>query len=113
MRYLRLQHWLNETKPDLVVYEEVRAHKGATAAQVYGGIIGVIGAFCESRDIPYTAIPVGTIKKHATGKGNSNKAAMIDAAKAKWGDTVTAHDQADALWILDCHLAMMSDPSAA
>jgi hypothetical protein len=36
----------------------------------------------ELRGVPYEGVPVGTIKRHATGKGNANKQAMIDAARA-------------------------------
>ena len=30
-------------------------------------------AWCEHHQIPYQGVPVGTIKKHATGKGNAGK----------------------------------------
>ncbi len=113
MRFLRLAHWLHETKADLIVYEEVARHRGTAAAHVYGGIVGQIGVYCEQRGVPYTAIPVGTIKKHATGKGNADKSAMLHAAKVRWGDRVESHDQADALHILDCYLATMGQPQEA
>ena len=37
----------------------------------------------EFRGIPYDVVPVGTIKHHATGKGNAPKQAMIDAARTR------------------------------
>jgi hypothetical protein len=53
-------------------------------------------------DIQYQGVPVGTVKKHATGKGNSNKDAMVEAARSKWPDIDIKDDnQADALWIWD------------
>jgi Holliday junction resolvasome RuvABC endonuclease subunit len=42
---------------------------------------------------------VGTIKKHATGKGNASKEEMIAAARAK-GFNPTDDNQADALMLL-------------
>ena len=85
-------------------YEEVRGHRGTDAAHIYGGIIAVIAAFCEERSIPYRGIPVGTIKKRATGKGNASKAQMIESAQERWGDTIKSDDQADALWLLQVGL---------
>ena len=106
MRFMRLQGYLNKIGVvDAVYYELVRCHLGTDAAHIYGGILGVLTAWCESWEpepIPYKGIPVGTIKKHATGKGNAKKPAMTEAAQAKWPEQgVRGHDQADALWVLD------------
>ena len=104
MRFVKLRRYLQEytiTKIDLLVYEEVRGHKGVDAAQVYGGIVAIITELCELQNIPYQGVPVGTIKKFATGKGNSNKEVMLAAARAKWPEIDIVDDnQADALWIL-------------
>ena len=106
MRFLRLRRLLGEalaTKPDLVVYEEVRRHLGTDAAHVYGGIVAVISSECESREIPYTAIPVATVKKLATGKGNADKEKMVAAAQARWpGWEFEDDNEADARWIAEC-----------
>ena len=42
---------------------------------------------------------MGTIKKHATGKGNAGKAEVISAMRAK-GHPVTDDNEADALALL-------------
>lgn len=109
MRYLRFRNWLCEVlatvRPDCVFYEEVRRHMSTDAAHVYGGFMAQLTAICEERKIPYESIPVGTIKKHATGKGNANKDQMVEAAKRRWPDRAICDDnEADALWILDCGL---------
>jgi len=107
MRYLRFANYLDEMLKChadggcAVFYEEVRRHAGTDAAHVYGGIIAVIGASCEDLALPYMGIPVGTIKKRATGKGNANKQAMIEAACRYFGE-VTDDNQADALHLLQC-----------
>ena len=49
--------------------------------------------------MPYQGVPVGSIKKHATGKGNADKAAMIDAARAR-GFSPADDNEADAIAIL-------------
>jgi Holliday junction resolvasome RuvABC endonuclease subunit len=93
--------------PQLVAYEEVHRHAGTAAAHVYGGLLMTLQAWCEPRMIPFTGIPVGTVKKRATGKGNAKKQAMIDAAKQHFsiergdkGDLTD--DEADALWVAIC-----------
>lgn len=104
MRYVRLEHYIRQISPGMIYYEEVRRHKGTDAAQIYGGIVAVIQTFCESgtdRKIPYAGIPVGTIKKWATTKGNAGKPAMIEAAADRFGYTGTDDNTADALWLLD------------
>ena len=104
MRYLRFQNWLSEMDRLVgpiatIFYEEVRRHAGTDAAHVFGGLMAVLTAWAELRGVPYQGVPVGTIKKHATGKGNANKAAMIDAARAK-GFSPADDNEADAIAIL-------------
>lgn len=99
MRYLRFQKYLAEALPvDIVGFEEVRRHLGTDAAHIYGGIVGTLSALCEEKSIPYEGIPVGTIKKAVTGKGNSGKELVTAAAKKLFPDQQIADDnQADAL----------------
>lgn len=108
MRYLRFRRWLDEVGPAHDVaeihFEEVRRHAGTDAAHVYGGLLGTLTAWCEERSIPYSGVPVGAIKKAATGKGNADKAAMIAAANAR-GYPVTDDNEADALAILHMVIA--------
>jgi len=104
MRFLRLRNHLEAEFSDIevLVYEEVRSHLGVDAAHIYGGIQAVITSYCEERSIPYEGIPVGTIKKHATGKGNAGKPAMLEAAKFKWPDYQFEDDnEVDARFIAD------------
>ena len=104
-RFIRLRGHLVELLDSLsndctLAYEEVRRHMGVDAAHVYGAIVGHLQELCEVRGVPYTRIPVGTVKKHATGKGNADKTAMLLAAATRWGSWPIADDnEADALWI--------------
>jgi crossover junction endodeoxyribonuclease RuvC len=104
MAFLRFRHWLDELAKtsggiDVVYFEEVRAHAGTLAAQVYGGFLAHLSAWCESQNVPYQGVPVATIKKHATGKGNADKQAVITAMRAK-GFNPQDDNEADALAIL-------------
>ena len=80
-------------------FEEVRRHAGVDAAHAYGGFMGHLTAWCESHNIPYQGVPVGTIKKHATGKGNAGKDEMILAVRQR-GHSPGDDNEADALAIL-------------
>lgn len=104
MRFLRFKRWLTEIKQsadgiDAVYFEEVRRHLGVDAAHAYGGFMAHLTAWCEHHQIPYQGIPVGTIKKHATGKGNASKDEMIAAAR-QLGHSPADDNEADALALL-------------
>ena len=103
MRFLRFKRWLAEmtgNNPlEAIYFEEVRRHRGVDAAHAYGGFMAVLTAWCESRAIPYQGVPVGTIKKAFTGKGNADKAAMIEEAGRR-GYQVADDNEADAIALL-------------
>lgn len=104
MRYLRFAHWLDEIRTltsglDAVYFEEVRRHRGVDAAHAYGGFLGHLSAWCEHHRIPYQGIPVGTIKKFATGRGNARKGEMVHAVRG-WGHAPVDDNEADALALL-------------
>ena len=115
MRYLRFHRWLTEIAApveslvtlDQVVFEEVRRHAGVDAAHAYGGFMAQLTSFCEQHGVPYEGIPVGTIKKHATGRGNANKGLMIAAMKGL-GYNPIDDNEADALALL--HWAIDKTP---
>ena len=101
MRFLRFSRWLEQMLDpiDAVYFEEVRAHRGTDAAHVYGGLLAHLTSLCEAHNKPYSGIPVGTIKKYWTGKGNASKDEMISAATLK-GFAPVDDNEADALAIL-------------
>lgn len=105
MRFLRFRRWLNEVAAghgpfEQIVFEEVRNHKGVDAAHVYGGLMGVLTAWCEENQVPYEAIPVGTIKRHWSGKGNCGKDDMILASRRRGLDPED-DNEADAQALFD------------
>lgn len=113
MRFLKFEKWLNEIpRPTQVVFEEVRRHAATDAAHVYGGLMAIVTKFCEQHGIPYQGVPVGTIKRAWTGKGNSKKDVMIAEAKKRGYKSVDDDNEADALallhyWLEEC---MVSKP---
>lgn len=104
MRNLRFKRWLTDLKATTdgigaVYFEEVRRHAGVDAAHAYGGFLATLTAWCEHHQIPYSGVPVGTIKRHATGKGNAGKELVIAAMRAL-GHEPRDDNEADALALL-------------
>ena len=104
MRYVRFRAWLDQLAKDAgplsaIHFEEVRRHVGTDAAHLYGGFLATLTAWCEQRDIAYQGAPVGTIKRFITGKGNADKAAVINAVRAR-GFSPADDNEADAIAIL-------------
>jgi hypothetical protein len=104
MRFLRFHGWLGELKQSVgglerIVFEEVRSHAGTDAAHIFGGWLAILSAWSEQHGVPYQGVPVGTIKRFATGKGNANKASMIAAIEAR-GFRPADDNEADAIALL-------------
>jgi hypothetical protein len=104
MRYLRFTNWLTEIDQlagpvAAIWFEEVRRHAGTDASHIYGGLMATLTAWAELRGMPYEGVPVGTIKRHATAKGNADKATMIAAIRAR-GFNPKDDNEADAIALL-------------
>lgn len=108
MRLLRLTAKLVELLGwpgiDVVVFEAARhAAPGMQGALiVQAEMQGQVKAWCEAQKIQYRGYSPSEVKKHATGKGNAGKPAVVNAAKIKWPNVNIEDDNhADALWLLD------------
>lgn len=104
MVWVRLRTWLRsmheEHGPiDRVYYEEVRGHKGTDAAHYYGGFLALTTGWCENHEIPYLGVPVQSIKKFATGRGNASKD-QVRTAMLERGYEPADDNQADALALM-------------
>jgi hypothetical protein len=104
MRYVRFRSWLDRLAieralPAAVYFEEVRRHVATDAAHIYGGFLAGLTAWCEELGLPYQGVPVGTIKRFATGKGNADKSAVIAAVRAR-GFQPADDNEGDAIAIL-------------
>lgn len=104
MRFLRMKQWLTQMLAlqdalEAVYFEEVRRHVSTDSSHIYGGFMGILTSWCEQRSIPYSGVPVGTIKRAVTGKGNSDKKAMVEWAQGA-GYHPKDDNEADALALL-------------
>jgi Holliday junction resolvasome RuvABC endonuclease subunit len=108
MRFLRFKRWLTESSSQRrhrrLHFEEVRRHVSTDAATPTAASWATLTAWCEHHQIPYQGVPVGTIKKHATGKGNAGKDEMIASVRAR-GHTPVDDNEADALALLHWAIA--------
>lgn len=108
MRYVRFLDNLKKLpRPDRIAFEEVRSHKrsgqrseNVGAAQVYGGYLAILAQWCEKENIPFEGVPVGVIKKRATGKGNANKEKVIQATTELSKKDIYDDNEADAFWLM-------------
>lgn len=95
---------LNSTVPiTAVYYEAVERHVGTIAAHVYGGLRATLLTWCLDVGAQYEGVPVGTIKKFWTGKGNAKKDVMIERALGL-GHEVDNDNEADAIALLSWSL---------
>jgi len=104
MRLLRFEDWLRDmiwlVKPDIIAYEAPHI-RWARAAQSLQEMVAVIQLYCERNKIKkYGPVEPSGVKKFATGKGNANKAMMLEEARRRFGEHIADQNQADALLIL-------------
>jgi hypothetical protein len=110
MRFLRFNRWLQELVdraaglPVLVIYEQTvgRTHfTSGSQLEVAYGFATRVQEFCATRGIDHTPLSPSSLKKFATGKGNSKKPAMLAAARQQLGYQREDDNEADALWLLE------------
>lgn len=116
-RWLKFRAFLNEQRIaggeiHAVYYEDVKQHAGTLAAHVYGGFLACLEMWCAANNVPLRPVGVGVVKKHWTGKGNADKLAMVETARAK-GFRPKDNNEADALAILSLARQLEQIPEAA
>ena len=104
-RWLKFNAWLGERARlagdiHAIYYELVLRHTAVQAAHVYGGFEAHLQAWADRNRIRLVGVPVPVIKKSATGKGNADKTAMVQAMASR-GYRVVDDNHADALALLE------------
>lgn len=103
-KLLRFRYLLDEIcklhKVSVIGYEKPGG-RHYRALILHSKLVGEVEKYCEENRIEYKGYSATDIKKFATGKGNSGKPAMIQAAKDRLGYTGDDDNEADALWILE------------
>src|SRR5262245_37629262 len=113
MRYIRFRRWLSdvlctpESGVDMIVYEAPH-HRGGHATEVSVGFATRVLEACAAESLEHASVHSATLKKWVTGRGNADKASMIDAALVKgWVRGALRYDdnEVDALCLLHYALA--------
>lgn len=97
--FRRICNLIDDVNPELVCYEEPVAR--GNAAKVLNRQMGVIILACEVCAVAHYPVNPGTLKKHATGKGNATKEEMAEALWGKRRDYFDDHNAVDAHWLAD------------
>ncbi len=110
VRYLKLRRRLGDVldkypQLELVAVEQAH-HRGGAATEYAVGIVTHVQSWCAEVGLEHVAIHSSRAKRFATGRGNADKAAMVEAACARWpGWTPESDDEADARWIAEAAAA--------
>ena len=94
---LWLSDMVTERDPAMLVFE-MPIQRGPGSRTGFG-LATVIELTAARRGLFVGEINLATLKKHATGNGRADKAAMVEAARAR-GWTPETDDEADALLLL-------------
>lgn len=104
LMFLRFRKWLasmmnfGSGPVSLIAYE--RAHyRGGAATEICVGLQTRAQEIAAEHGIPSAPVSTTTLKKFATGKGNANKAAMMNAARRCLGRDPIDDNEADAVLI--------------
>lgn len=92
--YKHLTFQVVNNEVNYVIYEEAAFQRG-NAIPIYHGLIGILKSVCMFSNVPFKGIPVGTIKKSFTGKGNCGKQEIMDKCD-ELGITYDDDNSADA-----------------
>lgn len=100
-RPVKLMAFLDKMKPAAVGFEgrdfsmasmSKFDRTGMKASEVSASLRTAVGIWCSEHDVPCYGIPIGTIKKRATGKGNASKVDMIEACNREFGTSFDTSD---------------------
>lgn len=105
VRFMMFRQWLDDMRRtyqlETIYFEEVRGHVATIAAQVYGGFLATLMAWCEEHQIPYLGVHTGIWKKSLTGMGNSKKHVVQACVTERLRlEAPPKHDEADAIGVL-------------
>ena len=100
--FLLLRQFLSLANPSVIFYEDVKftppaeylsstaevVARVASASELLSSLRAVALLWAEDHNVPFLGIPIGTIKRIATGSGRANKAAVIRACNSQFGTTL-------------------------
>lgn len=128
MRYLRFTRWLSEmirdpmptslslgldgnrinrdgVRVDVIAFERPSFFRSQAAGEVIHGFLTHMQGIAAHFKVETLPVQTAALKRHATGKGNAKKPAMVAAAAKRWDRSAMwvesqPEDEADALCVL-------------
>ncbi|OPY03522.1 MAG: hypothetical protein A4E60_00187 [Syntrophorhabdus sp. PtaB.Bin047] len=99
--FLRFRRWLSVTLEQipgvkLLVYERAH-HRGGAATEIGVNMAGRVQEVGAEKGIEHVPVETKTLKKWATGRGNVDKEAMIEASVKYLGRQPEDDNEADAV----------------
>jgi Holliday junction resolvasome RuvABC endonuclease subunit len=88
--------------PDIVVFEDVEFSKYTYQTQLWGSFRGALWCAFGRPNVIVECVPVGTLKKFATGHGGAKKEMMATSLfklYPQWKSAKLSDDAIDALWL--------------
>ncbi len=108
MRYIRFEKRLEEVQAKYqvkIVVHEQTLQRGGAATEIANGLKALVLKFAAKHEVEVTCVHTTELKKFATGRGNADKADMIEACVRKTLVIPTDDNEADAiligLWAVD------------
>jgi Holliday junction resolvasome RuvABC endonuclease subunit len=111
LKFIRFEEYLRNlidkygSKNLIIGYEDIQPFGSGAQKMNYYGIVTRLFSVCDSLGISYHGVKPATHKRVATGRGNANKDASVEAARLMFFTGVNkelTHDEADALWVAYC-----------
>lgn len=112
MRHIRDTVLTEVGDVDLACVEGPSHHSVGGSVWDRGGLWWLIVDGLCARDIPVAVIPPMSRAKYATGNGASRKAAVLEAARSRYGAILESDDEADALILRAMGLHWLEQPLA-
>lgn len=89
---------LKELRPTFATIEGYAMHTKGPQFDT-GELGGVFRLALFRAGVPYVVIPPATLKRYATGRGDADKAAMLEYARRTFQMAIRTADEADGLWL--------------
>jgi len=94
--FLKVKTAIKVLNPDMVFVENSPYLQNIKVTLAIHSVVDAVRFACVLNNIPVQTVEVTSWKKSILGNGKVQKEAIMEFAKAKWGDLITNQDLADA-----------------
>lgn len=109
-RVLLAVHRAEQIDPAVLAVVEGYSYESSNRAHEIGELGGVVRVALLRVGVRVLVVAPGTVKKYATGKGNSGKYEVMLSANKRLGYDGVDDNEADALWLRAIGLELLGQP---